>query len=401
MQENRSFNNLFLDYPGATTANYGYDGSGNKVRVKPRSLGSAWDVGHDSSAFFAACDGQGKLPGTDCKMDGWNNEKSAPGAPANVAFSYVPRSQIAAYWTIADQFVLADHTFSSNLDGSFVAHQYLVAAYSSRAVDYPINDWGCEGGKSDTVVTLLKTRAYGPSIPACFNNPSIASEADATGISWRFYAGTIYGDGGLWSSYQAIDKIYNGRDWSADVVSPPAQFLTDVTAGKLAAITWITPTWETSDHPSGDKPQGPAWIASVVNAVGESKFWKSTAIFVMWDDWGGFFDPVPPPHEDYDGLGFRVPLLIVSPYAKHGSVTHVQYETASVLRYVEDNFDFAPLAQADARADDPANDAAAFDYGQKPRKFTPIAGSKPSAYWMRVELNSRIPRKPSGIIGDD
>ena len=89
-------------------------------------------------------------------------------------------------------------------------------------------------------------------------------------------------------------------------------------------------------------------MASLVNAIGTSSFWKSTAIFIMWDDPGGWFDPVKPPHKDYDGFGFRVPLIVISPYAKQGYVTHVQYETASVLRFMEDNFGLAPLAASDA-----------------------------------------------------
>ncbi len=250
-------------------------------------------------------------------------------------------------------------------------------------------------------VPLRKRRSYGPRIPACFDNPTIASEADAAGIGWRFYAGTIYGDGGLWSSYQADRKIFKGPDWSKYVVDPPSQFLTDVANGNLAAITWITPTFETSDHPSTDAKYGPAWIASVVNAVGTSKFWKSTAIFIMWDDWGGWFDPVPPVHEDYDGLGFRVPLLIVSPYSKSSSVTHVQYETASVLRFIEDNFSLGQLAASDTRANDPANDPAAFDYQQPPRTFKKIAGSQAAAYWMQLE-RSAVPARTaeSGTDGD-
>jgi phospholipase C len=146
---------------------------------------------------------------------------------------------------------------------------------------------------------------------------------------------------------------------------------------------------------------GPAWVASVVNAIGKSKFWKTTAIFIIWDDWGGWFDPVQPVYEDYDGLGFRIPLLIVSPYAKKGSVTHVQYETSSVLRYVEDNFGLPQLSKSDARANDPAADPGAFDYGQPPRKFKKIAGSKPAAYWIRLERDSTRRAKPAGTIGDD
>ena len=171
--------------------------------------------------------------------------------------------------------------------------------------------------------------------------------------------------------------------------------------GSLANITWITPTWETSDHPGLNETQGPAWVASLVDAVGASKFWKSTAIFIIWDDWGGWFDPVPPVYKDYDGLGFRIPMLVISPYAKHGSVTHVQYETSSVLRYIEDTFGLPQLANSDARANDPANDAAAFDYGQPPRTFEKIPGDKPAAYWMQLERSSHLLRKPAGIIGDD
>lgn len=401
IQENRSFNDLFMGYPGATTANYGYDKRGRKIRLHAYDLAIAWDLGHSAASFFAACDGTAKLPGTHCRMDGWNGERNTPNAPKDAAYSYVRRSDIRPYWDIAGQYVLADRMFASNLDGSFIAHQYTVAAYASRAVDYPNGPWGCEGGPTDTVPTLRKDRTLGKSIRACFDNPTIASEADAVGVSWRFYAGEISGDGGLWSAYQADRGVFYGKDWSNDVIDPPAQFLTDVGKGKLANITWITPTFETSDHPSVDATKGPSWIASVVDAIGASKFWDSTAIFVMWDDWGGFFDPVKPVFEDYDGLGFRVPLLIVSPYAKQGSVTHARYETASVLRFIEDNFGLAPLAASDARAKDPASDSGVFDYHQRPREFKKIRGSLPSPYWLRAQRAQTRRTLPASIAGDD
>ncbi|MBV9333777.1 MAG: hypothetical protein JO146_07195 [Candidatus Eremiobacteraeota bacterium] len=401
IQENRSFNNLFMGYPGATTASYGYDTHGHKIRLLPYALAITWDLGHSAASFISACDGTGNLPGTKCKMDGWNGENNSPNAPKNAPYSYVRRADVAPYWDIAGQYVLADRIFASNLDGSFIAHQYLVAAYASRGVDYPYGSWGCEGGKTDTVPTLRNDRTLGNPITACFDNPTIASEADAADVSWRFYAGDISGDGGLWSSYQADRAIYNGKDWSTDVINPPAQFLKDVGNGKLANITWITPTWSTSDHPSGDATDGPAWVASVVNAVGTSKFWNSTAIFIMWDDWGGFFDPVKPIFRDYDGLGFRVPLLIVSPYAKRGSVTHVQYETASVLRFIEDNFGLPALAKSDARSNDPAADSAAFDYHQPPRKFKKIPGALSESYWMHVQRAQERRKRPVTALGDD
>ncbi len=401
IQENRSFNNLFLGFPGAQTARFGYDESHNKIEVQPRDLATSWDMGHSGEAFFAACDGAGKIPGTQCRMDGWNQERTIGDVPPNPAYSYVPQSQIAPYWTLAHRYVLSDETFSSNLDGSFIAHQYSVAAYASHAYDFPSSDWGCEGGPSDTVATIGSDRQIGPRIVVCFTNPTIASEADSAGVSWRFYASATNGDGGLWSSYQAIKPIYDGRDWNADVISPATRFLTDVAHGKLANVTWITPTFETSDHPGADAVQGPPWVASLVDAIGTSKFWNSTAIFIIWDDWGGMFDPVKPIHRDYDGLGFRVPLIVVSPYAKKGSVTHVQYETASVLRFMEDNFALGRLNRADARAKDPAGDPAVFDYAQAPRKFKKIPGAKPAYYWQQLERHSTIRGVPPTVLGDD
>jgi phospholipase C len=399
IQENRSFNNLFMGFPGATTQNYGYDEHHRKIRLRPVNLGATWDVDHSSTAFFIDCDGKGSFPGTDCKMDGWSKERTSPNAPHDAAYYYVPHGQLQPYWDIAKQYVIADRMFASNLDGSFIAHQYNVAAYASRAVNYPLSAWGCEGGQTDTIPTLTPKRTFGRRIRACFDNPTIGSEADAAGLSWRFYAVTVDGLGGIWSSYQADHDAYYGPDWKTNVVNPPSQFLLDVAGGNLPAITWITPTYTTSDHSGFWSTDGPAWVASLVNAIGESKFWDSTAIFIMWDDWGGWYDSVPPVYEDYDGLGFRVPLLIVSPYAKKGYVTHVQYETSSVLRYIENNFGLAPLAKSDARANDPAADV--FDYTQPPHKFKKIAGDKPASYWIRSQRGPQPRGLPKGIVGDD
>ncbi len=399
IQENRSFNNLFLNYPGATTQDYGYDTYGNKIPLRKTSISTSWDISHNSKAFFTACDGQGKLPGTKCKLDGWNGENAGYGHPKNFAYAYVPEREVDQYWKMAQQYVLGDQTFSSNIDGSFIAHQYSVAAYADRAVDNPAGPWGCEGGKDDTIAQFTKKRTYGSRIVTCFDIPSIATQADRAGLSWRFYTGGVYTDGGLWSSFQAESKIYNGPDWTTNVINPPAQFLADLSGGQLANVTWITPTYETSDHPGLLARKGPSWVTSLVNAIGESKFWNSTAIFLMWDDWGGLYDPVQPPFEDYDGLGFRVPMIMISPYAKAGYVTHVQYETSSVLRYIEDNFGLAPMAASDKRANNPADDA--FDYAQNPRKFKKFAGGRSSQYWLRLERSAGPTRVPQAVLGDD
>ena len=401
IQENRSFNNLFMGYPGATTQNYGYDQQGDKISLQPIDLSTGWDIAHNSQSFVEDCDGTGSLPGTNCTNDGWNNEQAGLGHPPNFAYAYVPRKEIDPYWKIAGQYVLADNTFASNLDGSFSAHQYAISAYADRAVDCCLDNWGCEGGKADTTPTLTNERVYGSYIRVCFDIPSLGINADKKDVTWRFYAGSLYGDGGLWSAYQANKTVYYGADWGADVISPPAQFLTDIAAGTLANVTWITPTYVTSDHAGLSATKGPAWVASVVNAIGKSKYWSSTAVFILWDDWGGWFDPVPPPYVDYDGYGFRVPLIVVSPYAKQGSVTHTQYETASVLRFMEDTFDLPQMAKADARASDPADDPAVFDFSQQPRTFKKFKGGKPASYWLKLEQQTTTRGKPAGMIGDD
>ena len=135
----------------------------------------------------------------------------------------------------------------------------------------------------------------------------------------------------------------------------------------------MIPDNEDSDHYAliGGKivDNGPDWVASIVNAVGQSSYWDSTAIIVLWDDWGGFYDHVPPPHMDYVGLGFRVPMIIVSPYAKKGYVAHTQYEFGSLLKFIEVTFGLGSLGTTDVRANN-INDA--FNFKQKPRPFVPI-----------------------------
>jgi phospholipase C len=126
-----------------------------------------------------------------------------------------------------------------------------------------------------------------------------------------------------------------------------------------------------------------------VNAVGESKFWDSTAVFIQWDDWGGTYDPVPPPFKDYDSLGFRVPLIVISAYAKKNYVSHVPYETASVLRFGEDLFGLGHLSQADTRATSPAADC--FDFSQKPRTFVPIKAPMGPDFFLRQANDGQIP----------
>ena len=393
VQENRSFDNLFQGYPHADTVSSGKNSMGQTIALRPVSLSDDYIIAHSAEAMFAACDGTGKLPGTGCRMDGFDLEQGI-GGPSNREYAYVPHKESKPYFDMAHEWVLADKMFQSQLDLSFAAHQYVIAAQAAWSVDLPSGDWGCSGGSGDTVATITRGRnPAGRAIEPCFDYQTLGDELDAAKLSWRFYASEYgsksSGDGAVWSSYQAVRHIYYGPDWKKDVVSPNWKFITDVRAGKLANFTWVTPVCKDSDHVSCGGGYGPSWVAALVNAVGKSKFWNSTAIFVQWDDWGGLYDHLPPPYADRDGLGFRVPLLVISPYAKRNYVSHVQYETASVLRFAEDLFGLPQLAAADKRAASPAADC--FDFTQKPRPFVKIQAPLPAKFFMHLPSEYEAP----------
>jgi len=391
IQENRSFNSMFEGFPNAHTVSSGKNSQGKTVQLQPISLKKLYDIDHSAGAMFEACNAPaGDLPGTHCRMNGFDRELASYGGPPDPQYVYVDHKESKPYFDMAHHWVLADRMFASQLDESFVAHQYIIAAQAKSSVNVPDGPWGCPGGSRDEVLTITHDRQIGPGQTPCFNYTTLGDELDNAGLSWRFYTSTFnYPTSGLWSGYQAIDHIYNGPDWKKDVITPQKRFLTDVGKGKLAKFTWITPLCPDSDHVACGGGYGPSWVATVVNAVGESKFWKSTVIFVQWDDWGGLYDSVPPPYRDYDSLGFRVPLMVISPYAKHDYVSHVQYETASVLKFAEDLFGLPPLAAADRRARSPAADT--LDFTQAPRKFVPITSPKGLKFFLHQDDDGQAP----------
>ncbi len=382
IQENRSFDDLFQGYPGANTVSSGLTSSGQTVPLQPVTLKTGYDLTHGLADYLSDYDNG--------SMDGFNLEhvlgKTTLQFPE---YAYVPQSETALYFQLAQQYVLSDDTFASNLDDSFVAHQYLIAAQANSAVDLPTSAWGCNGGPNDQVGTITQDRKTGGSESPCFDSQTLGDELDAAGLGWRYYAPQLGKTGGIWSAYQAIDHIRNGNDWAADVVSPSSRILTDLKKGDLRSVTWVAPSWPLSDHPGNRSARGPDWVAKVVNAIGKSPFWSSTVIFVIWDDWGGWYDHVPPPQLDYDGLGFRVPMLVVSPYAKANYVSHVQYESASIDRFIEDTFGLGQLAAADARATDPAGDC--LNFSRQPRRFVPLPVSVSDG---ELERLSRSPVPP-------
>ncbi len=398
VQENRSFNDLFYGFPGARTATYGYDTKGDKITLQPVGLETTWDIEHDLNGFLVACNGKGSYLGTDCRMNGFDGEYwlcgkfGYPACPnSNPPYSYVPQSETKPYFYLGKNYVLADEMYASNLDASsFVSHQYIIAGQASSAVNFPSGWWGCEGdgGSSDYVPTITQQRQYGNEIPMCWDNKTLGDEMDTAGLPWAFYTSSYDEDGGIWSAYQNVNHIYNGPDWAKDIVSPQTNFFGDVSNGKLRDLTWITPTCDNSDHAGCGSKTGPSWVASLVNAIGESKYWDSTAIFIFWDDYGGWYDPAAPKKLDYDGLGLRLPLLVVSAYAKKGLVSHTHYEHGSILRFVEETFGLPALAASDKRATAPDD---AFDFNAPPRKFEIVPSVHGIDYFKHQPPDNRIP----------
>jgi phospholipase C len=375
MQENRSFDHLFNGFPGADTVQSGMN-HGVRVPLQPTPLGNGPDADHTHTGWWQQWDNG--------KMDNFANKGTM------LPYSYILPSETVPYWALAKKFTLGDRMFQSNTGPSFVAHQYMIAGQSGKASENPdTNIWGCDA-KPDARVPLLGPNGTDlPGVYPCFDYQTMADLLDAKGVTWRYYAPGPTDKFFLLSAYQAIRHIRFGADWHEDVISPETRVLTDIANGKLAQVTWIVPAFNNSDHP-GAPPQGPDWVANIVNAIGKSKYWNSTTIFIAWDDWGGFYDHVPPPQTDDMGLGFRVPVIVVGPYAKRGYVSHVTHEASGFLRYTEEIFHLPSLGTRDATADD-FHDC--FDYTQQPTPFSPVKTTRPAEFFLK--------QKPSGPPDDD
>jgi phospholipase C len=348
VQDNRSFDNLFSGYPGANTKRPG----------KPVPLAAPCEI----RATFE--DYQHEIATGDFSIERTHCPRRYGRHPM---YGYVPNADVGPYFEIAQQYVLGDNMFSSTGNPAFEAHQYVIAAQAAGARDEPF------GSASDDCLYEAKVHQIeAPVIPACFSYATLATELDAARLPWKYYVAALQqGSGGdpAWNPYGWISGFWQSPDVK-NIVAPSTQFFTDVQNGNLGAVTWVTPSDANSDVSGSRSASGPRWVASIVNAVGESQFWETSAIVVTWSGYGGWYDHVPPPILDSEGLGFRVPLLVISPYAMQGAVNHTQLEFGSILRFVENTYGLAQLAASDARAT--PVDAGSLDYGQAPRPFVPI-----------------------------
>jgi phospholipase C len=404
VQENRSFDNLFATFPGADGTTTGKT-KRKTVELHKAALEERCDYGHTRKAFVEDYD-NGAMDGFSLEGD---RTPYCPKTAGTGPYQYVNPKQIAPYWDMATQYVLADHIFQTQGSGSFAAHQDLIrgattidAAQSESLVDVPTHaPWGCDDVPGSVTPLLvekskgLRRKTDGP-FP-CTNDfpgsgayyPTLRDLLDAKSVSWRYYvpAITVKGSGALWNAYDMIYPVRYGSEWTTNVVSPETQVFGDISAGNLAAMSWVIPDSANSDHPGRYADTGPSWVSSLVNAIGKSSYWQSTAIIIVWDDWGGFYDHVPPPFlDEWGGLGFRVPMIVVSPYARESSpsnpgyISHTQYEFGSILKFVEETWHLGSLGTTDVRATSIRD---CFDFGQKARAFTEIPAPYSQGYFER------------------
>jgi phospholipase C len=392
IQENRTVDNLFNGLPGADTVRSGKNMQGQTVALQPISLTARYDMSHRHHAWLSDYD-RGV-------MNGFNSEPEncyVPGncPPAQVAsYGYVPRTQVWQYWEMAQAYTFADKLFQSNQGPSFPAHQYLVSGTSTigrnsplKAADNPgdtngiSNQGGCDSVKSTRVLTIDPAGNEGKSVFPCFDRESIMDLMNKSGVSWTYYQESH--GAGQFHAPDAIRQIRYGPSYD-NVKWPSAKILHDIREGQLAQVVFVTPSAKASDHPAHNNGTGPSWVASIVNAIGKSPYWKSTAIIVTWDDWGGWYDHVRPPVYNSYELGFRVPMIVISPYARRKYVSHTQYEFGSILKFVEETFALGSLGTTDVRA---ASIADCFKFASRPMDFIPIRTKLSAEYFERLPIS--------------
>jgi phospholipase C len=422
IEENRSFDNFFARFPGADGATRGKMKvqEGGKwvdkwVKLQPHTLLIGSDINHCHKAFEKAYDG-GKMDGFNLEYLGNCGESHGPPA-GRLVYQYVEKSQIKPYWDLAEHWVLGDHMFQTQGSGSFIAHQDLIrggtAINSNESlIDNPTGPpWGCDAAPG-TVTSLITTSGQylwkkGPfpctsDFPSSVSYETMRDLLDAHGVSWKFYTPCFIAwnkdgcdkgcpttcSGALLNAFDVIYRVRYGPQWGTNVSMPDTNVLKDIQNGALPAVSWVIPSDNNSDHPQEKVDHGPAWVASIVNAIGQSPYWTSTVVCVLWDDWGGFYDNEAPPfQDDQGGLGLRVPFIVVSPYAIEGSakkggyVSHTQYEFGSILKYIEENWNLGSLGTTDKRATSIGD---VLDYSQSPRAFTVIPADQSIQFFLNA-----------------
>src|SRR5215472_5211551 len=278
-QENRTPDNLFHGLPGADIASSGMNSKGQVVALVPVDIAAPYDLDHSHHGFITEYNGGG--------MNGWDligTYCPSHSCTPLTAFGYVPQAEVQPYFQMAETYTFADRMFQTNQGPSFPAHQYIFGATSTNAAGSDLlasenpfyanfNKNNCDGDPGSFVQMIDPGGSEATKLPPCFDHQTLADLLDAKGVSWKYYTPVI---GGLWDGPDAIAHIRNGTDW-AKVIIPQSQILTDIANGQLEAVSWVIPTGKASDHALSTDGTGPAWVASIVNAIGQSAYWNNTA----------------------------------------------------------------------------------------------------------------------------
>ena len=373
MQENRSFDSYFGTYPGADglPKEISITDPIDKTQVTPfhdtnninRGGPHGWtnslsdvDNGRMDGFLVESYKATGAVPGQPY------NPGAAPGKNPKDVMGWHDYHEIPNYWDYAELYVLQDQLFESVASYSLPAHLYMLA------------------GQSGGYTGFRQTQ------PSSYNFPEITLLLMSGKITWNYYVTSgkmIDPEGGqvvgsesqeeqepykytLWNPLPAFPAVLKDPAQKSHLVGT-SQFYKDAAAGTLPQVSWVIPSGAVSEHPPAGVKQGMAYVTGLVNAVMQGPDWNTTAIFISWDDWGGFYDHVVPPKVDEYGYGIRVPGLVVSPYAKQGYIDHKTYSFESWLKIVEERFGISSMTLRDTKALDMSD---AFDFTQQPR--TPV-----------------------------
>jgi phospholipase C len=410
-QENRTPDNLFHDSKlisqGADIASSGVNSVGQTITLGSIDLGTAgsnpqnYDLSHAHSAFVSMYD-LGTMHGADlipCSPAA----NCPPNAHPNPQFMYVNPSDVAPYFAMAEQYTFGDRMFQTNEGPSFPAHQFILSGTSAPTASSDLfaaenmsggSIAGCIATAGTTVALVNPSGVEASSQYPCFEHETLTDLLDAASVTWRYYAPSA---GSIWTAPDAIEHLCQqqtingtltctGPDWTKNVIIPEWQVLEDIPNGQLAQVSWIIPDGAHSDHAESNNGSGPSWVAAIVNAIGNSPYWANTAIIITWDDWGGWYDHVAPKVIN-DGVswgsgyvyGFRVPLVVVSPYAKAAYISHNTHDFGSILKFIEATFNLPSLGYADAPADDLSD---CFNLTQTPITFQKIPAPLDAAHFI-------------------
>lgn len=338
VKENHTFDNLFGTFPGADGTRTARAGSRRvALGVTPDQLQQ--DLYHSGTAASTAVDGG--------RMDLFYKEWHAVQGRENVADSQFRRWEIPVYWKYAQHFTLADHFFSTILGSSFPNHLATIMGSSLNTIGEPHRlpntqrSWGCDAARG-TKVEYDVSGHTGYEAP-CFNAQTLADEAQAGHVSWRYYSPPRGQVGYIWSTFDEIRHIRYSKQWTTNV-RRTGSFTADLKRGRLGAINWLVPPFIDSEHPPASMCQGENWTVQMLNAIMRSQYWQNTVVVLVWDDFGGFYDHVPPPRLSKYMLGPRVPAIIISPYSRAHSVTSYRYDFRSILTFIESQFALPHLA---------------------------------------------------------